>query len=170
MKTKCFLLIVLLFSVCTLAKAQTFEVPQNYEFNTQADFRKYEPDLIKAVSWFEQTPYNEQRLKRVDVAAFIMTWIQRCPYVTVETSEGINELGDKNNDLLVTYLAGYARFVLQGHMLGAQTGARMAGMKALFAKYEKDKLIIRDKRVEKLIKLDQEGGLQAWLSDELNSK
>jgi len=170
MKAQLVLLVILFLGLAPIAQAQKFDVPENYQFNDKSDFEKYEPDFLKAVDWFERTPYNEQRLKRREVANFIMDWIEGCPYVVVETSDDINELGANNNDLLIMYLAGYAKYVLQSHMLGAETSARMAGMKALLAKYQKDKAFIKDKHVERLAKLDQQGELGAWLAEELNTQ
>lgn len=169
MKAQLVLLVVLFLGLGPIAKAQKFEVPENYQFNDKSDFEKYQPELLKAIDWFERTPYDQQRLKRREVTDFIMSWIEGCPYVTVETSDDINELGNKNNDLLIMYFAGYTRYVLNSHMLGInKREARMAGMKALLAKYEKDKAFIKDRNVEKLVKLDEQDGLQAWLAEELD--
>lgn len=163
--------IVLLLCVGLMAKSQDFEVPQNYQLKVNGDFEKYRPDLLKAIDWFERTPYNQERLKKRETATFIMTWIQGYHFVRVNTSEDINRLGNKNYDLLVMYIAGYARYVLNSRMLGInKTEAGMAGMKALLARYEKDKAFIKDRNVERLVKLDQKGELQAWLSEELIDK
>ena len=163
-----FLSIMLFFGCLKIALAQKIEVPQNYQFNDAADFKKYEPEFLSAVAWFEKTPWNQQRMTKMEVSDFLMDWIEGCPYVEVETSDDINELSESNYDLLVMYCAGYTRYVLQNPMDGSKDNARMAGMKALLAKYQVDKQFFKDKKVDRLVTLEQRGELAAWLSSELN--
>ncbi|MEO6521464.1 MAG: hypothetical protein ABIN91_07300 [Mucilaginibacter sp.] len=161
------IIIILLLFAAPEAMAQKFVVPLNYQLHDEQDYLKYQPDVLKAIDWFQQTPWNEKRLERTQVSEFLMAWIEGCPYVTVETSDDINELGDNNNDLLVAYLGGYTKYLLLNSELSFKNDARMAGMKALFAKYEKDKAFKSDKKVEELMNLDQKA-LQDWLSAQLD--
>lgn len=168
MKAQLVLLIVLFLGSVPIAKAQKFDVPKNYELNSEEDFKKYEPELLQAIDWFERTPWDKERFKKIDVVDFLMDWIEGCPYVEVETSDDINALGDIDHDALIMYFAGYTRYVLQNPGT-SKSNAHMAGMKALLARYEKDKVFIKDKSIDRLAKLDQQGGLQAWLSEQLDN-
>jgi hypothetical protein len=165
---KRFVFIILLLFATPAAIAQKFAVPLNYQFENEDDYQKYQPDVLKAIDWFQETPWNEKRIQRNEVGQFLMDWIEGCPYVVVETSDDINDLGNNNYDLLIAYLGGYTKYLLEHSELSFKNEARMAGMKALFAKYEKDKVFTRDKKVEELMQLDQQGGLQHWLSEELD--
>src|ERR1700712_5366328 len=113
MKAQLVLLLVLFLGFAPIAKAQDFEVPHNYTLVTNSDYEKYQPQLIKAIDWFENTAYDQERIKKREVATFIMDWIKGYRFVTVQTSDNINELGNKDHDLLVMYIAGYARYALQ---------------------------------------------------------
>lgn len=163
------LLIVLFLFIAPVAIAQSFEVPKDYQLKDEQDYIKYQPDVLKAIDWFQKTLWDEKRMERADVSTFLTAWIEGCPYVVVETSDDINELGDNDNDLLMAYLGGYTKYLLLNPELSFKNDARMAGIKALFAKYEKDKAFKSDKKVENLMTLSPEA-LQSWLSNALDGE
>ena len=106
-----FLLFFALFAAGRLF-GQTFEVPANYTFGTRADYARYEPEVIRAVNWLEATPLHQQADKRKEVNAFLFKYIEGSPSVSIELHSFVLELNKKNPDLLMVFMAGWAKHKL----------------------------------------------------------
>jgi hypothetical protein len=164
-KLRFFLTFILCLSLVGEAYAQQFEVPKNYKLVAKADYARYEKRIIACVKWLEATPWAEQESKRTEAKAFLLKWLTGSPTVIIELREPVNKLTDQNPELLTSYLGGYARYVLENDKNKAQ--ASLAAVQALLLKYTKEPTAARDKEVEKLQVLAEQGKLEAWVQENL---
>lgn len=166
MKTLLFTFLTLIFIISThVLIGQTFEVP-DYDFKTKEDYEKYHAQIIAAVDWLEQTPVNEQDMKRKKANAFILQWLTGSPTVNVEIQEYVTDLTKKNPDLLVSFLGGWARYQLQHPEETDKMKLNTEGVKALLHVYQLGS-VNKDKQVEKLLKLKQPDELEAWVKTQV---
>ena len=165
-RTKLFLLANLIL-VSTFVLGQNFEVPANYQFNTKDDYSRYEKDIIDATKWLQSTPFNEQKEKRQEVSAFVIKWINGSPTVNVEINPTIMYFEEKNQGMLALYMAGSAKYVLENNYSKDMRAKHKAALKGMIVVYKSGKGIKKDKKMEKLIKSDEDGKLDEWLAENL---
>lgn len=167
MKITSLFLSVALFLVLANCNAQTFEVPANYQLNEAADYAKYEKDMIAAAKWLLETPFNEQTVKRQEVSAFVLRWVNGSPTVNVEINETLLDFNKKNEGMLVLYMAASARFVLENNYSKDMRAKHRAAIGDMITAYKSGKGIKKDKKMDKLIKMQEEGRLDEWLDTNL---
>ena len=160
-------LFIAFFLITGTIHSQTFEVPQNYEFKQAADYSKYEKDIIEAAKWLKETPLNEQTDKRSEVTKFAVTWISGSPTVNVELNSTIMDFEKKNEGMLAIYMASSARYVLENNYSNDMRSKHKAALRDMISVYKTGKGIKKDKKMEKLIKSDEEGKIDEWLSENL---
>jgi len=172
-------LITYLFTIFLLiaglnSMAQLSPVPKSYSLTTPEDYNKYEKDVINVINWLEQTPWNPKNGERQIANSFFLAWMSGSPTVTVEVSDDIlMKIMEKNKELLFAYMGGYTKYTLQTHADKTSfdlNKAKLAGFKAVIAKYNVEKKRSRDKNVEMLAQLDGEGKLENWIATELIKK
>ena len=167
MKTFHLLLVCFFLFVGKNLYSQDFEVPENYKFKVAADYAKYEKDIIEAAKWLLATPFNEQVEKRRHVSAFVVTWINGSPTVNVEINPTILDFDKKNEGMLVLYMACSAKYVLENNYSKDMREKHKAALRDMINVYKAGKGINKDKNMEKLIKYDEEGKMDKWLSEYL---
>jgi len=174
MKVIPWLFTVFLFAVGLNSMAQTSPVPKTYSLTTPEDYNKYEKDVINVINWLEQTPWNAKSAERQIANSFLLAWMSGSPTVTVELSDDIlMKIMEKNKESMFTYMGGYAKYALQSKadkITLDVNKAKLAGFKAVIAKYNTDKKRSRDKNIEMLAQLDSEGKLENWIATELTKK
>ncbi|MEJ8818853.1 hypothetical protein [Lacibacter sp. H407] len=146
---------------------QSFNVPANYELKQPSDFVKYEKDIIEASVWLRETAFDEQKAKRKEVSAFIFSWISGSPSVNVELNEVILDFDKKNSGMMLLFMAGCARYVLENNYSKDIRAKQRAGLRDMVHVYKAGKGIKKDKKMDKLVKSDEEGTLDAWLDENL---
>lgn len=146
--------------------SQDFEVP-DFQLNSAADYATYEKDIIAAAKWLLATPFNEQTEKRKKVEAFVITWVNGSPTVNIEINSNIMDFEKKNKGMLALYFAGSARYVLENNYSKDMRAKHKATLREMIQVYKAGKGIKRDKKVEALIKSDEENKLDDWLAENL---
>lgn len=169
MNKKITLTLILLNLMVFFAKAQEFEVPKNYQFSTAADYAKYEKDIIACAKWLENTPLNEQTLKRKEANAFLVKWLTGTSTVTISIGKEIVDFTDKNNELLVLFMAGWARYTLENNYNKDIHKGYYAGLVSMIKVYNKGIAIVKDKEMADLIKIYNQGGLEKWISENIKN-
>jgi hypothetical protein len=86
------------------------------------------------------------------------------PLFDIDINEPITKLGDKNPEMLIIYMAGYTKYALENPAETNKQKIRIAAVKAVLAKYQSDKSCKKDKGLDNLIKMDQQGTLDAWVA------
>ncbi len=146
---------------------QAFEVPAHYAFRTKADYTKYEPEVIQAVNWLEVTPLNQQADKRKEVSAFLFKYLEGSPTVTIELHDLVLELNKKNPDLLMVFMAGWAKRKLENPSQTDKLKLNTAGVQSVLKVYQLGGAA-RDKSLEELTKLAGDSELEAWVRSKLS--
>jgi hypothetical protein len=154
----------------TTAFAQEFEVPENVKLDTKDDHTKYEQDIIKAAKWLESTPINKKDDKRIQVNAFVMMWLTGSPTVTVNVRPLVMKLSDKNPNLMLIFMAGYARWVLENNYDKDEHKGYLAGVKSMINTYNLGGDVKKNKDLQKAIDADKAGTLDAWLKENFDKK
>ena len=152
----------LLFLAIPSVRAQ-YNVPQGYAFNTNADYKAYEKDVIATAKWLEATPLDFAPDKRKDAAIFIMQWITGSADVSVELTSAIVGFENKNKGIMPLYMAAAARYVLEHNYSTDKVARQRAGLKAIIEAYKKTKGINKDEKMEELMKSEANGKLDEWI-------
>src|SRR6478735_4426915 len=161
-----FIITVLLVFAQTMF-AQEFEVPKNISLKTNEDFAKYEKDVIACCKWLQATPLNQEVSKRKEAYAFLLSWGSGAPNVTIEISPKVVKFSEDNTDLLMMFISGWARFALENPADNKDKHkGNLAGIKSVTAFYKANLKngMKKNKEVEKLVKLEAEGKLEAWVT------
>lgn len=145
--------------------AQEFEPPVNAVLEKKDDYLKYEADIINAARWLEATPIGAQKEKRVQVNMFFTVWLTGSPTVTIEINSWVMKLTDKNPDLLVVFLSGYARYVLENQYSNDAAKANEAGVKSMINNYQLGGDVKKNKTLQKAVDADKAGNLTTWMKD-----
>ena len=156
---------ILLF--CNQSFSQDFNVPAGYQFNSKEDFSKYEPDVLAASKWLLATPFNEQEAKRKDVFSFIFAWVSGASNVDVEINPTVMDFEKKNPGMLPVYIAASLKCVMENNYSKDMKAKHTYAMHEMIKVYKAGKGIKKDKKMEKLIKADEEGKLDEWLAENM---
>ncbi|TAD92817.1 MAG: hypothetical protein EAY75_01725 [Bacteroidetes bacterium] len=151
----------------TTLYAQDFEVPKNYSLKLAEDYVKYEKDMIAAAKWLKSVPLDEQIEKRKAVSAFVVNWVNGSPTVNVEINTNILDFEKKNTGMLVLFMSGCAQYVLENNYSKDMRAKHKAALKGMIEVYKSGKGINKDKKMEKLVKANDSGELDQWLSENL---
>lgn len=165
MKSKIILLWFLCLSVGITA--QEFQIPANVTFDSEADYAKYEQDVLKAIEWSISTPVSEQQTKRKAVNAFLMQWMTGSPTVTLEISQAIVPYMDCP-DCLMAFLNGWTKYSLENDYSKDRLASVMAGTNHTIDFYERNKKDLgRNNEIEKLIRKKKKGELESYIKSVL---
>ncbi|TSD65944.1 hypothetical protein FFF34_000670 [Inquilinus sp. KBS0705] len=149
--------------VCFKADAQAYEVPKNYKFKSNADYARYEPDILKTVDWMQLTSWTEEPKKTDEAIQFFLDWVRGTPAVTVNLGQASLRLSDKNPQLGFTYMAQYAKYALLHKDHFDHTKANLEALRAVITKYYKEPTHKKDDDIEMLMSLEQKGQLEQWI-------
>ena len=160
------ILIFFCVTICCIQNifAQDIVLPK-LVLKTADDYAKYEKDVINAARWLQDTPFNVKVLQRKQVSAFIVKWVGGSPTVLVEMYPVILDFDQKNEGMLVLFMAGCARYVLENNDTTDAKAKYMFAFRGLISMYKSGNGISKDKKMEKLIKLDESGKLDEWLKE-----
>ncbi|HNL66525.1 MAG TPA: hypothetical protein PKL81_15615, partial [Ferruginibacter sp.] len=109
----------------------------------------------------------EQTDKRKEVSAFVITWVGGSPTVNVELNPTILDFEKKNPGMMVLFMAGCARYVLENNYSKDMRAKHRVALRDMIAVYKSGKGIKKDKKMEKLAKSDEEGKIDEWMAENL---
>jgi hypothetical protein len=168
MKIRLLLITCLSFSIGV--RAQTDSLLQNLLPTNKEEFTASEPRVIKTVDFLETTPIDKQGDAWRIQAALLMAWLTNSPEVTIEMDAKTVTFAKKNPELMMIFMGGWTRYVLQNGYSKDKVQANLAGIKSAIKVYKLGNGLKKDKEMERLIKLDESGGLEAWVSGQLSEK
>ncbi len=148
-------------------RAQNLDIPKDYSLKVAADYTRYEKDIINTAKWLVATPLDEQNDKRKEASAFILNWVNGSPTVDVELNVNIFDMDKKNPGMLIVFMAGCARYVLENNYSKDMRAKHRAALRGMIAVYKSGKGITKDKKMEKLVKADEDGNLDEWIEKNL---
>lgn len=145
-----------------------FEVPQNVELNVKEDYAKYEPAIVEATNWLEATDLDKEIEKRKQVNSFAMQWVLGCPTINIELTEQLGKIYGKNDQLLLLYMLGYSREFIENKTIATKFSATKAGLTSIMNVYKKGLGIIKNKEMDRLIKLTEKNKLDEYIQKNFN--
>jgi hypothetical protein len=147
-----------------MAFAQSYEVPKDYVLKTNADYERYEPEVIKTADWLQQTPWSSSPQKMDAATQFLLKWAKGSPAVTIKLTEAVMSLSDRNPQLGFIYMAQFSKYALQHKRDFDLNSANVIALKALIDKYNNEPKKHKDNDVEHLIALEKKGELNDWIA------
>ena len=68
---------------------------------------------------------------------------------------------------MMVFMGGWTRYILQNGYSNDKIQGNLAGIKSAIKVYKLGNGLKKDKEMDKLIKLDDSGGLEAWVAEQL---
>lgn len=161
------LTILLSFTGTTIVAAQS-PVPEGYRLKKEADFKKYEQDVLNTIDWLDTHPIDKYPAIRSECQRFLMEWITGVPYVSVMIAKPATVAADKNTELLLTFMGGWIKYVVkEGGDTDDNVACTLAAMNNVLDYYEKGNGLDKNKELDKLLKTRASGGLEDWVRKQL---
>lgn len=154
----------------TLANAQTDSLLQAPLPNSKEEFTASEPKVINTVNFLETTPIDKQGDAWRLEAALLTAWLTNSPEVTIEMDSKTITFAKKNPELLLVFMGGWTRYVLQNGYSKDKVQGNLAGIRSAIKVYKAGNGLKKDKELDKLIKLDDGGELEGWVAGRLGQK
>ncbi|HXB08151.1 MAG TPA: hypothetical protein VNW04_13570 [Puia sp.] len=152
------------------AAAQTDVLLQNPLPKTKEEFIASEPIVINTVNYLETTPIDKEGDAWRVQAALLTAWLTNSPQVTIRVDAKIIKFADKNPPLIIVFMGGWTRYMLQNGYSKDEVKGNAAGIKSAIKVYKMGNGFKKDKEMEKLVKLDESGGLEDWVAGQLGKK
>lgn len=162
------LLIALSWVAAPAAQAQQSPVPTSYSFPTEADYAKYNQQVIETANWLEKTPTNQQEEQRHAANKFLIEWMTGSPAVAVQLQSYFMDLCPKNPDALMLFMGGWARYQLQHPEDKDAVTLNVEGLKSVLQSYQLYHAKT-NKKLEALQPLLANGTLPEWVKKQLKS-
>ncbi|WP_340156167.1 hypothetical protein [uncultured Winogradskyella sp.] len=160
---------VLTLFVAQTSWSQTFNIPDNVKLEVAEDYVKHEQRIVECINWLENTPISDDADKRLLANAYLMKWATGTPTVTIEMQAFQIDLAKKNSELLIIFMGGWIKYAIENPTDKDNIkAANIAGLNSVIKVYtaNKGKGLKKDKRIEKLIKMDA-SELQNWVAEQL---
>lgn len=125
-----------------------------------------EEKVLATIDWLENTPIDQEKEKRETQQALLLVWIINSPTVTVELNSDVTPFTKKNPELLVSFIGGYTRYVLQNDYSKDVQACSLAGVQSAIKVYKAGGLK-KDKRMEAIIESDNKGELETWVKEQM---
>ena len=164
------LLIIGCLLCSTIVNAQTDSLLQNPLPSTKEEFTASEPRVINTVNFLETTPIDKQGDAWREEAALLMAWLTNSPQVTIEMDSKTVTFAKKNPELLMIFMGGWTRYVLQNGYSKDKVQGNLAGIRSAIKVYKAGNGLKKDKDMDKLVKLEDSNGLEDWVAGQLGQK
>lgn len=153
---------MLLITVIGL-NAQTYSIPKNYSFKTSSDYITYQDSVLKCIDALLNTSPEINPAERKKANFFLLQWMSGSPAVSIAIKSEIVTFG-KNPDLLMVFMCGWTKYVLQSNDNKNQIMGNQKGVEAVIDFYLKFKDQLKsDKSIDKYIQLQKEGKLTEFI-------
>lgn len=142
-----------LLGYSTIAQTVDFTVPKSAVLKKDADFVKYESDIMKCIDWFEATPQSVDPKKRKSANSFFIAWLSGTSKVRVEINEKVVSFANQQPELLVYFMAGWVKYALLNQDIDiTNVESTYEGLLFALKYYEKGNDVKRNKDVDALVK------------------
>ena len=133
---------------------------------TKEEFIASEKRVLASIDWLENTPLTQEKEKRKLQNALLVAWLTNSPTVTLEINADVLDFTKKNPDLLILFMGGWTRYALQNNYSKDNVQGSIAGIRSAIKVY-KTGLLKKDKEMQKLVELDEKGGLEEYVRKKL---
>ncbi len=134
---------------------------------TQEEFIASEKNVLGTINWLENTPINEQEDKHKAQYALFVAWLTNSPTVSVEVNANILTFTNKNSELLIFFMAGWTKYSLENNYSEDVVQGNLAGIHSAIDIF-KTGGFKKDKKMQKLIELDDKDELERWVIEQLS--
>ncbi len=137
------------------------------KMETPEDYERYEPEILKAINYLENSPAEKDPDTRVAINGFVLLWLTGTPKVSIELDVSITELTKKNPQLLMAYMGGWTKFALENPAQAKDSKrGNLEGIKGIIRTYKvsKGKGMKKDKKIEKILNMN-DSELKKWIKE-----
>lgn len=155
-----------LLSLTTIISSQNSELLSKLP-ETKEQFISSEKNVLATIEWIENTPIDQEKDKHKEQYALLVGWLTNTPTVTLEINANILIFTKKNSELLMFFMAGWTKYSLENNYSNDVLQGNLAGIRSAIHIYSKGGLK-KDKKMDRLIKLDENDELDKWVSEQLS--
>jgi hypothetical protein len=137
---------------------------------TKAEYIRSEPAVINTIDWLENSPINQQVARRNQLNNKFLAWLTHSPTVTVNVNENITSFSKKNHELLSIFMGGWTKYSLLHGYSKDSVQCNIAGVKSAMKVYLLGNGILKDEEMEKIITINSNNQLEAWVRSQLGKK
>jgi tetratricopeptide (TPR) repeat protein len=142
------------------------EKEKDFVLETEADFLRYESDVVNGFLYLAKSPVTEKPEQRKTLSKFLVEWILGSPTVSIEISEKISPYLEKSPEYLIHFLGGTAIYQIKTRDLTDRYKSYVAGTELVIIFYNNNKKTLgKNKEIEKLIKLQKKDKLTAFIKE-----
>jgi hypothetical protein len=160
-----------LFGCTSVEKGQVsgneFTVPSNYSFESENDFRRYEPNILECINYLKNAPVNDLSNNRKKINSFFMDWLTGVPYVHIKINSSVMELCKENSNFLIIFMAGWTEYALLNPNDKNEANGFLAGIETIIDVYKKGNGVKRDPNIQNLINIQNQGNLLNWVNERI---
>jgi hypothetical protein len=164
-----FLLTIVLIFTSNLF-AQKAELLESLPGDTKEEFIKSEPKVLATINWLENTPLNQEEAKRKEQYALLTAWLVNSPTVTIEVNSKVLTFTKKNSELLIIFMGGWTKYVLENPYSKNNFQGNLAGVRSAIKVYKMGNGLKKDKAMEKIIAMEENGELEKWIKEQMEMK
>lgn len=160
-----FALLILYYSGFSQKKQMLDSLPK-----TKADYVRSEPAVINTIDWLENSPINQQVARRNQLNNKFLAWVTNSPTVRIKLNEKITSFTKKNHELLFIFMGGWTKYSLQNAYSNDSVKCNLAGVNSAMKVYLLGNGILKDEEMEKIITINSNNQLEAWVRSQLSQK
>lgn len=166
-----YILFLSFFALAIPSNAQTidFDKIQDINFKSKQDYLDFEDELLIYLDWLENNSIDHK--DRIKVNALILKWAEGTSSVMITIESYIMDYVEKNPAFMVLFIGAWSRYVLQNpDQKDDLLQCNLAAVNSFLDFYEKGKDfgVVKDKKVEKLLKKRNSGKLEKWLDKKID--
>ena len=134
---------------------------------TDEDFVKSEKQAINTINWLDKTPINQDVNYRKKQMMLLLAWLTNSPTVSIEIDHKVLPFTEKNPELLMTFMGGWAKYCLENSYSTDSIKCNLAGIRNVIAFYKNGNGLKKDKKMDKLIEMESKNELENWVIEQL---
>ena len=163
--TTTFLALILTIGISVIASAQDFNALQKVELKAKEDYKPFEPKALECSNYLLSTP-NDDNMNRLIAAKAIINWMSGTPDYTFDIDDSIAKLSEKDNMILVLYMAALTKYVLENPSNAKDAKLVKLNSYKILLNYceNKDNKVKQSKELKKLIEVKKNGKLEEFLN------
>jgi hypothetical protein len=136
---------------------------------TKAEYIRSEPAVINTIDWLENSPINQQVKRRNQLKVNFLKWLTNSPAVTINVNKNITSFSKKNPELLYIFMGGWTKYSLLHNYSKDSVKCNLAGVQSAMKVYLLGNGILKDEEMEKIININSNNQLEAWVRSQLSS-
>ncbi len=151
-----------------IAVQNSWNPPKNYVLKDSADYDLYASDIVAAASWMETAKFKPSDTKWMQAEKFAFQWGNGSPKVSIALTETLmKEACKKNKEFMFVFMCGYCANDIVTQYNASDLNNHLAGYRLIFKVYQNAAKKSKDKKLEKLIAMDNKNELSEYIEARL---